>query len=117
MTTTAWPKAIDFALISPLILAQSSNLSLYSMFAWLHGEFTVTRDKQSACCVRCKQDLYIYALFFEFILSFLNSFPLIAPRSKCGIPMLIYLLCVSSFSYYYVTYCYNLMISSFLEPN
>ena len=57
--------------ISPLIIVQSSNLSLYSMFVLLHGEFTVTRDKQCACCIRSKQDLYDYTLFFEFI-SILN---------------------------------------------
>ena len=85
MTTTMWPKAIVFALISPLIIVQTSNLSLYSMFALLHGEFTVTRDKQCACCIRCKQDLYVSTLFFEFILSFLDSFFLISPRRKRGI--------------------------------
>ena len=70
--------------ISPLIVLQSTNLSLYSMFALLHGEFTVTGEKQCACWIRSKQDLYVYTLFFEFILSFLNSFFLIAPRSKRG---------------------------------
>ena len=113
MITTPWPKAIVFALISPLIIVQYSNLSLYSVFVLLHGEFTVTRDKQCACCVRCKQDLYVDTLFFEFILSFFNSFFLIAPRSNRGIPTFIYLLCVSSFSYDYVTYCYNLIIFVF----
>ena len=34
---TPWPKAISFALISPLIILQSANQSLYSMFALLHG--------------------------------------------------------------------------------
>ena len=80
--------------ISPLIIVQSSNLSLYSTFALLHGEFTVTRDKQCACCIRSKQNLYVYTLFFEFILSFLNSFFLIAPRSKRGISTFI-IYCVS----------------------
>ena len=70
--------------ISPLIIVQSSNLSLYSMFALLHCTFTITRDKQCACCIRSKQDLYVYTLFFEFILSFSNSSFLIAPRSKRG---------------------------------
>ena len=80
--------------ISPLIILQSSNLSLYSMFALLHGEFTLTRDKQCACCIRSKHNLYVYTLFFEFIWSFLNSFFFIAPRSQCGIPtFMIY--CVS----------------------
>ena len=37
MTTTPWGKAICFSLISPLIIVQSSNQTLYSMFALLHG--------------------------------------------------------------------------------
>ena len=37
MTTTRWPKAISFSLISPLIIVQSSNQTLYSMFGVLHG--------------------------------------------------------------------------------
>ena len=60
-------------LIVPPIIVQSSNLSLYSMFVSLHGEFTVTVDKQCQCCIRSKQNLYAYTLFFEFILSFSNS--------------------------------------------
>ena len=80
--------------IIPLIILQSSNLSLYSMFALLHCAITMTRDKQCACGIRSKQDLYVYTLFFEFILSFLDSFFFIAPRRKCGIPMFI-LYCVS----------------------
>ena len=72
--------------ISPLIILQSSNLSLYSMFALLHCAITVTRDKQCACCIRSKQDLHVYTLFFDFILIFLNSFFFIVPRSKRGIP-------------------------------
>ena len=71
--------------ILPLIIVQSSNLSLYSTFALQHGEFTVTRDKQCACCIRSKQNLYVYTLLFEFILGFLNSSFLIAPRSMRGI--------------------------------
>ena len=71
--------------ISPLIIVQSSNLSLYPMFALLHGEFPVKRDKQCACCIRGKQNLYVYTLFFEFILNFSNSSFLIAPRSMRGI--------------------------------
>ena len=43
--------------ISPLIIVQSSNLSLYSIFALLHCAFTMTRDKQCACCIRDKQDV------------------------------------------------------------
>ena len=75
--------------ISPLIILQSSNLSLYSMFALLHCAITMTRDKQRACGIRSKQDLYVYTLFFEFILILLNSFFFIAPRSKSGIPTFI----------------------------
>ena len=73
MTTTPWPKAICFSLISPLIIVQSSNLSLYTMFPLLHGEFTITQDKQCACCIQSKQDLYVYNLFFECILTFSDS--------------------------------------------
>ena len=57
MTTTPWPKAIIFALISPLIIVQSSNLSLYSMFALQHGETSETRDKQCACCIQSNKNL------------------------------------------------------------
>ena len=96
--------------ISPLIILQSSNPSLCSMFALLHCAITMTRDKQCACCIRSKQDLCFYTLFFEFILIFLNSFFFIAPRSKRGIPTFI----VSSFSDYYPTYCYNLIIFVFV---
>ena len=70
--------------ISPPIILQSPNLSLYTMFALLHCTFTKTRDKQCACCIRSKQDPYVYTLFFELILSFSNSSFFIAPRSKCG---------------------------------
>ena len=76
-------------LISPLIILQFSNLSLYSMFQLLHCAFTKTRDKQCACCIRSKQDLYVYTLFFESILNFLNSFFFVAARSKRGIPTFI----------------------------
>ena len=76
--------------ISPLIIVQSSHLSLYSMFALLHCAFTMTGDKQCACCIPRKQDLYVYTLFFEFILSFLNSFFFIAPRSKRGMSTFIF---------------------------
>ena len=79
---------------SPLIILQSSNLSYYSMFALLHCAITMTRDKQCACCIRSKQDLYVYTLFFEFILIFLNSFFFIATRSKCRISTFI-IHCVS----------------------
>ena len=56
--------------MSPLIIVQSSNLSLYSMFALLHGEYTVTLDKQCACCIRSKQNLYVYPLFCESLLNY-----------------------------------------------
>ena len=76
--------------ISPLIILQSSKLSLYSMFALLHCTFTITRDKQCACSIRSKQDRYVYTLVLEFILSFLDSFFFIAPRSKRGIRTFIF---------------------------
>ena len=75
--------------ILPLIIVQSSNLSLFSTFALQHGEFRVTPDKQCACCIRSKQNLYVYTLFFEFILSFSNSSFVIAPRSMLGISTVI----------------------------
>ena len=56
--------------ISPLIIVQSSNLSLYSTFALQHGEISKTRDKQCACCIQSKHNLYVYTSFFEFILNF-----------------------------------------------
>ena len=46
MTTTPWPKAITFALISPPIIVQSSNQSLYSTLALLHDLSAETQDKQ-----------------------------------------------------------------------
>ena len=67
-------------------MLQSSSLSLQSMFALLHFAITMTRDKQCACCIGGKKNLYVYTLFFEFILILLNSFFFIAPRSKRGIP-------------------------------
>ena len=94
MTTTPWPKAICFSLISTLIILQTSNPSLYSMFPLLHCTITMTRDKQCACCIRSKQDLYVFTLFFEIILIFLSSFFPIAPGRKCGIPTFI-IHCVS----------------------
>ena len=80
--------------LSPLIILQPSNLSLYTMLALLHCTFTMTRDKQCACCIRSKEDLYVYTLFFEFTLSFLISFFFIAPRSKRGMSTFI-VYCVS----------------------
>ena len=73
--------------IPPLIIVQSSNLSLYYMFALLHCAFTMTRDKQFTCCMRSKQDLYVYTLF-------LNSFFFIPPRRKRGMSTFI-IYCVS----------------------
>ena len=78
MTTTPWPKAISFALISPVIILQSANQSLCSMFSLLHGQSTVTRDKQHVWCMRSNHNLYAYTSFFELLLnyqkpSFLNS--------------------------------------------
>ena len=55
--------------ISPLIIVQSSNLSLYFTFALQHGEISETRDKQSACCMRGKRNVYVYTSFFELILN------------------------------------------------
>ena len=75
--------------ISHLVIVQSSNLSLYCMFALLHGKFTVTRNKQCACRIGSKQNLYVHTLFFEFILSFSNASFLIAPRSMPGISTLL----------------------------
>ena len=57
MTTAPWLKAILFALISPLIIVQSSHLSLSSMFALQHGESSETRDKQCACCIQNNKNL------------------------------------------------------------
>ena len=80
--------------ISPLMILEYSNLSLYNMFALQHCTFTITRDKQCACCIRSKQDLYVYTLFFQFILSFLDSFFFIASISKRAFSMFI-IYCVS----------------------
>ena len=46
MTTTRWPKAIVFFLISPLITCNLSSLALYRLLALLQGSFTETRDEQ-----------------------------------------------------------------------
>ena len=62
MTSFPLPKAINFALIGPLIILQSANQSLCSMFALLHGESTVTQDKHSVCCMRSNKTLYVYSL-------------------------------------------------------
>ena len=99
-----------YVLISPLISVQSSNQSVYSMFALQHGEISETRSKQSACCIQCKHNLYVYTSFFEFIL---NSSFFIAPRSRRGISTFI-IYCVSChFLICYMTYWYNLFFSVF----
>ena len=59
--------------ISPLFIVQSSNLSLYFTFALQRGEISETRDRQCACCIQSKHNLYVYTSFFEFILNFSNS--------------------------------------------
>ena len=69
VSTTPWPKAISFPLISPLIMVQYANQSLYSMFALLHGSSTVTRDGQCVCCMRSNHNLYVYTFFFELLLN------------------------------------------------
>ena len=83
--------------ISPLIILQSSNLSLYSMLALLHCAITMTRDKQCACCIQSKQDLYVYTLFFELVLIFLNPFFFIAPRTKVEFLRLLIIVCLVIF--------------------
>ena len=47
-------EAIVFALISPLIILQSSNQSLYSMFALQHGVSSET-TRQAMCMLHTKQ--------------------------------------------------------------
>ena len=71
--------------IPPLIIVQSSNLSLYSRFALQHGESSVTRDKQCACCKQSNKRLYVYTLFSEVPFELWISVFLISSRSMCGI--------------------------------
>ena len=71
--------------ILPLIIVQSSDLALYFTFALQQGEILETRDKQCACCMRSKHNLYVHISFFEFILNFFNSFFLILPGSMRAI--------------------------------
>ena len=71
--------------IPPLIIMQSSNPSLYSMFALQHGESSVTADKQCACCIRSNKNLYVYTSFSEVSFEFWISFFLIFPRSMRGV--------------------------------
>ena len=72
MTTIPWPRAIDFALISLVIIVQSANQSLYSMFALLDGSSTLTPDKQCECSMQGKHNLYVYTFFFDLLLNFRN---------------------------------------------
>ena len=83
-----------YVLISPLIIVQSSNQSLHSLFALQDGEISETRDQQCVCCIQSKHNLYAYTSFFEFILNFSNSSLLISPRSMRGISTFI-MYCVS----------------------
>ena len=76
-----------YVLILPPIIVQSSNQSLYSMFALQHGEISETRDKQCASCIQSKHNLYVYTSFLEF--TFLMS-----SRSMRGISTFI-IYCVS----------------------
>ena len=71
--------------ILPLIIVQSSNLSLYSMFALQQGESSVTRENQCACCIQSNKNLYVYTLFSEVFPGSLNSFFFIFPISMRGI--------------------------------
>ena len=70
MTTSLWPKAICFALISPLITLQSANQSLHAVFSLLHGLTTQSQGKQCACSMRSNNNLYVYTFFFELLLNF-----------------------------------------------
>ena len=70
VTTTLWPKAICFSLISPLIICSLSNLALYRLLALLQGSFTETGGKQCACCIRDEDGPVIYTRFIEVILNF-----------------------------------------------
>ena len=72
--------------ISPLIILQSSNPSLYSMFALLHCTITLTRDKQCACCIRSKQDLYVYTSLFFFETWRFPAQNIITNCSQCEVP-------------------------------
>ena len=54
MTTTPWPKAICFSLISPLIIVQSSNQTLYSMFS-VATRLVYGNTRQAMCMLHTKQ--------------------------------------------------------------
>ena len=62
MTTTRWPKAIVFALISPLITCNLSNPALYRLLALLQDSFTETRDEPCACCIRAEHTCGLYLI-------------------------------------------------------
>ena len=74
-----------FTLTPPLIIVQSSNQSLYPMFALLHGQSSVTRGKQCACCIRSNKNLYVYTLLCESFFQLLNSVCLRFSGSMRGI--------------------------------
>ena len=111
MTTTPCPKAISFSLMPTLIIVQTANQSCCSLFALLHGKSTVTGHKQCVCCRLSKHNLYVYILLplncYRIIECFIFEF-----SCKHGWNLYVhYLMCVSSFLDYYVTYCYNLLFS------
>ena len=62
MTTTPWPKAICFSLISPLIICNLSNLALYRLLALLQDSFTETRDEQCVCGIRDEHTCSLYLI-------------------------------------------------------
>ena len=112
MTTISWPKAFFVSLISLLIIVQSANQSLYSMFALLHGASTVTLGKQCVCCMRSNHNLYVYTFYFDLLLNF--KFFILEFCYKQGWNLYVYfLMYVSSFLDYYVTCCYNLIFFGF----
>ena len=81
-------------LISPLIICNLSNLTLYRLLALLQGSFNETRDKQCACCIRGEHKPVICTCFIEVILGIRILWSWILSVSKGGIPMFTYL-CVS----------------------
>ena len=113
MTTTPWPKAICFALISPLITVQAANQSLCTMFLLLHGLTTKARDTQCVCSMRSNNNLNIYTFCIELLLDFqILGFLRLEYSYKHGWNFYLYFfVCVSLFLDNYVTYCYNLIFS------
>ena len=57
-------------LISPLIICNFSNLTLYCLLALLQGRFTETQDKQCVCCIRDEHKPVIHTCFIVVILNF-----------------------------------------------